>query len=438
MTLTRTTLAVGLAVLFRTAPVRAQTREPLCTIARVRRLLALSDFAPAPGERMAFASFPTSPTGTRPARAAALLPSVRPGGSSSASPGADATGITVLRVDESLAVVGRPEFVRLPDSPRATARMPVAVSVENGILVLARADDTLMSFVVPAEGPPTAPTVVATLPPIDPAHTSPSASPSPVAHGFAWLTATARDNATVVALAGTTDGQVVAVTLRPDGRPTSMAHVWPRRVGGPMQLLPLPNGPLAAFVGRPVPGTGPRNEQARVQVLVHLDERLEPAGELFATGFAQFPFATLARGRSLVVFQWSETQGLAIATLPVGERRVGEQLPRLWTAVPPIDGAPAGHAAALGTNSIAYDSALYVEDNGGVRLHLAWLPPDGVPVIRRDVFATRMLLGTPPVSLAADDGVVTLLAGRDETGSALDAVHLHCELVTVPPRGPSD
>jgi hypothetical protein len=337
-----------------------------------------------------------------------------------------ASGYAAIRLDDRMQVVDDRVFVAepVPTPPQnghSVATLPVAVTVASGVLVVARHAGDLYASVIPPSGP-------------IPAATRVAAAPAPVegaARGFEWITATARAEG-AVALAGTSDGQVVAIRFDSNGAVRGTPARWEDRVGGPMEFVPSHDGPLAALLGRPVRGTGPHNEQARVQVLVSLDENLRPVGQPFATGFAQFPLAMVQRGRSMLIFQWAEQQGVAISTLPVGERHFGEQLPRLYYAQPPLEGSHAGHAATLGASNIVFDVASYLESGGGMHGHVTWLAPSGTPYIRRDVLALRLEPAFAPAVLPAADGVVVITGGTDETGGAVDAYHVRCDLVSVP------
>jgi hypothetical protein len=236
-------------------------------------------------------------------------------------------------------------------------------------------------------------------------------------------------------LAGTEAGEVVAMHLDRAGALAGEPALWSHRVGGPMTLLPTHDGaPLAALLGRPVHGTGARNEQARVQVLLPLNDALAPIGEPQATGFAQFPLATVARGNDVLVFQWAEQQGVAIATMPTNGRVVHAELPRVFYARPPLEGALLGHTATLAPGNVVYDLVTYGEDQGELHGHLAWVPPSGVPIIRRDVLPLRTRLAAAPRALPAADGVSVIVSGEDETGGAIDAIHLRCDLVNAHAR----
>ncbi len=412
------TLAMSLPIV-----ASAQTHEPLCVPVASQRLLVGDRLSAPDGERMAVQPFATTgPQGERfvmvvheNVEGLALPHAVRRhvgelGYEAMGGLGTSRPGRVYVRLNDQLHVVGEPVFVPEPVSNppvggHSQSTLPVAVTLPSGVLVIERIAGDVFATRVPNTGAIAAPSHIATAPSAD----------ENVPRGFDWITAVARGDG-AIALAGTLDGQVVAMHFDHDGALQGTATAWSTRVGGPMQLLPS-DGPIAALLGRPVRGTGPHNEQARVQILVPLDEALRPAGDPFATGFAQFPFAAVQRGRSMYVFQWSEQQGVAIATLPIGERRLGEQLPRLYYAQPALDGANAGHTATLAAGNIVYDVAMYAESQGGLHGHVAWLAPAGAPVLRRDVLALRLNPVLPPVALPASDGVVVFTAGNDEQGA---------------------
>lgn len=439
------TLSFGLVagITLVAAPFReahAQSREPLCVVSQTQRLLRAETLLVAQGDRIAAA--PLASRGPAGEQFVVVVPEVVDALSHSAPAPrtvsynllgglvGGGSGFAVLRLDDQMHVVGDRVFVphtarNPPVAGRSRATTPLATTLDTGVLVLERVGDDLYSTVIPATG---------AIPP----ETRVLAAPAPVegtARGFEWFTLIARHDG-AIALAGTVDGQVFSLRFDPSGHLRGNPSRWDERVGGPMQLLPTNDGPVAALLGRPVRGTGPHNEQARMQVLVALDDALRPAAQPFATGFAQFPLAMVQRGRSMMLFQWAEQQGVAISTLPIGDRRFGEQLPRLYYAQPPLDGNPVGHAATLGAGNIAYDVSLYGETQLGLHGHVTWLAPSGTPYIRRDVLALGLDAALPPVVFPASDGVVVITIGDDETGGAVDAYHVRCDLVALPQSAP--
>ena len=91
-----------------------------------------------------------------------------------------------------------------------------------------------------------------------------------------------------------------------------------------------------------------------------------------------------------------------------------------------------GHGSAV-ASSVVFDVAFYGDANGEVRGHLAWVPPEGTPTLRRDVLALHASLLAAPVVVPASDGVVVVVPVEDETGTAVDAYHVRCDLVALPP-----
>jgi hypothetical protein len=436
---------LGTAVLGTASVATAQTREPLCVTVESRRLASGSWLgangsdrlvarplltAGANGERFVVAVRDPEHTlhtagAPRVPRGVEELGFARP-----PQPSARPSGLTVIRVGADLRPVGEAVFVpdpvanaRRADEETVAPGIPVGVSLGAGVLVLQHVAGDVYATVVPSSGAIPAPRRVAQ---------SPTVSSGNEQGGFVWLTATPRGDG-AIALAGTEEGDVVAMRFDRTGALVGEPGLWTQRVGGPMQLLPTGDGPIAALLGRPVRGTGPENEQARVQVLVPLTEGLQPANEPVNTGFAQFPMAYTLRGRSLILFQWAQQQGVAIATLPVGDRRIGEQLPRLWYANPPLEGLNLGQDAILGPGNIVYNVVAYGDPvAGGVHGHVGWLPPSGQPTVRRDVLPVRARVVAPPQLLPAEDGVVVVMGTYDETGGAVDAYHVRCDLVTLP------
>jgi hypothetical protein len=61
--------------------------------------------------------------------------------------------------------------------------------------------------------------------------------------------------------------------------------------------------------------------------------------------------------------------------------------------------------------------------------HLAWVPPSGEPMLRRNVVPVFGTVLGAPAMVAAEDGFVAVVAHNDEAGFALDAYHVRCEMV---------
>ena len=162
--------------------------------------------------------------------------------------------------------------------------------------------------------------------------------------------------------------------------------------------------------------------------------RYQPVGEPERLGLGPYETAGVVRNRSLVLTQWAESRGLAVSTLTPRDGALPIETPRTWTT-DPFEGVALGHTLLRGTSNILYDFVLYGDDvAGGLHGYLTYIPPAGVPYSRRDVVPLRARVIAPPVLLPADDGVVAVMASYDEMGGGVDAVHLRCDLVTLPPR----
>jgi hypothetical protein len=66
--------------------------------------------------------------------------------------------------------------------------------------------------------------------------------------------------------------------------------------------------------------------------------------------------------------------------------------------------------------------------------YLVYFDGAGTPFPRRDVMPLRTRVIAPPALLPAEDGVVAVMANVDEMGGGIDAVHVRCDLVTLPQR----
>ena len=339
----------------------------------------------------------------------------------------------MLRVDRGLRVVGEPRFV--PDPVRGergsetyAPGIPAGATVDDGVLIVEHVAGDLYATVVAPDGTVAAPQRVAQAPlPTDGgAH-----------RGFVWfsLAERRRDGQRGAALlAGTEDGEVTALAFDGHGARVGEPLLWSQRVGGAMQLAALPRGEPVALLERPVFGTAMDGSQAREQVLVRLSPTLEPVGEPERLGLGPYPTTAVARGDDLVIAQWAESRGLAVATLPARDGRVEVALPRLWTTAP-LEGIPLAHVAIRGAGNVLYDLMLQGDDvAGGLHAYLTWQAPAGPPFPRRDVIPWRARMITRPALLPAEDGVVVLMAAYDELGGGIDAAHVRCELVTLPPR----
>jgi hypothetical protein len=343
--------------------------------------------------------------------------------------------MTFLRVDPDLGVQGEAVFVRdpvmsprPPDEETIAPGIPVGATVDAGVLVLEHLRGDVYATVVPPTGavPVAARVAEAPVPLAADAH-----------RGFVWLTLVERareGRREALALAGTDDGSVVSLRFDGAGQRVGEPTRWSRRVGGAMTLLPVPEGARpVALLERPVRGTTAQGTQAREQVLVRLGDTLEPVSEPERTGLGPYPTGYATRGQTLVLTQWAEARGLALATLPVRDGSVTVELPRIYTTTP-FAGVPLGHAMVRG-GTILYDLMLHGDDvAGALHGYLAWVPPAGAPFARREVLPLRARVLAPPALLPAEDGFIAVLAGEDETGAGVDAAHVRCELVTLPAR----
>jgi len=343
-------------------------------------------------------------------------------------------GLAVLRVDRDLRVVGDGVFVPDPvPSVRAGETyppgIPVGATVASGVVVAQHIGGDVYVTRVGAAGEALTAVRVAQAPP---------AATAAGRRGFVWITLASRTvegQAGAALLAGTDEGEVVAVSLGPDGQRVGEPVLWSQRVGGAMRLLPTaPGSESAAVLERPVRGTTTTGQQAREQVLVRLGPTLEPLGEPTRLGLGPYEIAAARRGDTMVISQWVDGRGFGVVTAPLREGRLVPETPRIWTTTP-FEGIALGHAMALGPGGILYDLMLHGDDvAGGLHAYLTFLPPAGSPFPRRDVMPLRARVIAPPQLLPAEDGVVAVLATYDELGGGVDAVHLRCDMVTLPDR----
>jgi hypothetical protein len=391
---------------------RAQQREPFCRTVETRRLSAHS----APAQNLA------EPVLARPllspSRGAARFIVVWREGRTSNNGGSVAR---YLRIDETMARVGERGQLTVGEG-RTFVPMAIAALAE-GTLVLGAADESAWAIMIPADGAAPLARTLFTAPQEE--------SASAPRNRVTWATAIERGDG-AVALFGLLDGAVRAYRFDRTGnhRNAGSEATWSQRVGGSMHLLPTgANGPVAALLRRPLPGVGPSGEEPAVQMLVTLDERLLPVGVPERTGFAQFPFSAVSRGSSVEIAQWFQSNGVAIGRFAVSARRVALDNPRLWYAQPPFAGIAEYAAGLAAEGGVSY--ALTINTYGGSRpeSHLAWIPPSGEPMLRRNVVPVFGTVLGSPAMLPAEDGFVTLVAHNDEAGFALDAHHVRCELV---------
>ncbi len=259
-------------------------------------------------------------------------------------------GLAVMRLDRAMRLVGEALFV--PDPVRGERGeetfppgIPAGVTVDDGVLVAEHIAGDLYVTVVPPSGAVQPPRRLAQSPVASTGH-----------RGFVWITAAQRVRDGVrsaVVLAGSDDGEVVALDLDEHGLPRGAPVVWQQHVGGAMQLVAIPEASEpVAILERPVRGTTMTGDRAREQVLVRLSPTLEPVGEPERLGLGPYPTTAVARGRDLVIAQWAESRGIAISTLAVEHGAPRVELPRIWTTSPSkASPSPTPPCAAQGTSS---------------------------------------------------------------------------------------
>jgi hypothetical protein len=442
-------LGALLGALLGAFPVQAQSREPLCVPVATRRLVSAPFLAANGSDRLVAQPFravasdgaafvvalrdPERSLRVGPRRALARTVASLELQSPERLPD-HVPGLTVLRVDRALRVVGDGAFVQDPVSSAREGEtfppgIPVSAAIASGVLVAQHiAGDVYVTLVGATPGALTS-TRVAQAPP---------AATRAGRRGFVWITITPHTVAGQVGaalLAGTDEGEVVAVTLGPDGARVGDPVLWSQRVGGAMQLLPLPpDAPPAALLERPVRGTATNGQPAREQMLVRLGATLEPAGDPERVGLGPYEVGATMRGDTLVLSQWVDGRGFALVQAPLREGRLALEAPRIWTTAP-FEGLALGHTMRLGPQGIVYDLALHGDDvAGGLHGYLTFVPPSGAPFPRRDVVPLRARVIAPPQLVPAEDGVVAVMATYDELGGGVDAVHLRCDMVTLPDR----
>lgn len=446
MSLRRSLLSLALGLLSST--VGAQSRERVCVTTEARRLISAPFLLANGSDRIVAAPFARPAPGGAAFVVAVRDPerTLRVGDRRTlrrsiaelelrgpSTPADHVPGTVFARVNRELNVVGEPVFVEDPAPSRREGEtfppgVPVGVTVDGGVLVVAHIAGDLYATTVTPEGPVAPMRRVAQAPPA-------AASGH---RGYVWLTATARTvngRPGAVALAGTDEGEVTALTFDGSGERVGDPVLWQQRVGGSMRLLPLPpEADPAALLERPVRGTTLTGEQAREQVLVRLTDTLEPSGDPTRLGLGPYPTAAAMRGGSLVLSQWAESRGLAVSTLPLARGRVQVETPRLWTTRE-LDGVSLGHEMVTGGEGVLYDLATHGDTvAGGLHAYLVYFESTGQPFPRRDVFPLRARVIAPPALLPAEDGIVAVMANVDELGGGIDAVHVRCDMLTLPQR----
>lgn len=429
------------------APSSAQTREPLCVTTEVRRLVGAPWMQVNGRDWIVAKPLPSPAADGSVFVVAARDPdrSLRAGEARTLTRTVDEMefrgswhpperdpGLTVMRVGRDLRVVGEPVFLQDPvrgerGEETFPPGIPAGVTIDDGVLVAEHIAGDLYATVVPASGAVQPPRRLAQSPVASTGH-----------RGFVWITAAprVRDGARGAAvLAGTDDGEVVALDLDGHGVPRGAPVVWQQHVGGAMQLVAVPDASEpVAILERPVRGTTMTGDRAREQVLVRLSPTLEPVGEPERLGLGPYPTTAVARGRDLVITQWAEARGVAISTLAVERGAPRVELPRIWTT-DPLEGIPLAHATVRGAGNVLYDLMLHGDDTaGGLHAYVTYIPPAGTPYPRRDVIPLRARVIARPALLPAEDGVSVVMATYDELGGGVDVAHVRCEMLTLPAR----
>ncbi|MBL8603832.1 MAG: hypothetical protein JNK72_18035 [Myxococcales bacterium] len=425
----------------------AQRREPLCAVVDSRRVLSAPHMAVNGSDRLVAQRFlspgagPSTLVAVRdPERS--LRIAGRPRGPRALSTlewsgphrntGNAAPGLVVVRLDDHLDRVGEAMFIEDPiQEPRGHEEtfapgIPVGVPIDDGVMLFEHIGGDLYGVLVGPEGQPGPLRRLAEAPRED-------------GHGgFTWITAAPRrrdGQQGAVVLAGTAAGEVMALGVDAHGAPIGHAALWGQRVGGTMQLFEGPEGAQpVALLERPVRGTTLHGEQAREQVLVRLRDTLEPNGTPERVGLGPYETAGVLRDNQLVLTQWAEMRGLAVSTVGLDPSRLAIETPHIWTTQP-LDGIALGHRLVLGPDNIAYDFVLNGDTTaGGLHGYLTYLPRAGTPFARRELLPLRARVIARPELLASEDGVVVFMATYDELGGGVDAVHLRCDMVTLPER----
>lgn len=399
-------ITVGLSLVLLGSNANAQAREPLCRTTLTRRVASERVAAANLGEPVYVA--PILGRASDNARFVVLWRNADRAGRG--------VSLRFARVDEELRRVGPIGSIAHSGFAQDQGAGAIAIaSLPGATLVLFRSGQSFYRSTIDAMGVASAARELFSL------AGEVEGSPNRVA----WATAIERDQG-AVALAGGLDGSVRALRFDARGEVSTDA-TWTQRVGGTMRLLPTTGGPIGAFLHRPLPGVGPYGDQPALQMLVTLDNNLMPIGTPERSGFAQFPWAATRRPNAVEVLQWSGGDGVAIGRLPVTARRLNVETPRLWYAQPPFVGR-AEYAASL-TTSEGITYGLMITGGALVESHLAWVAPSGQPALRHNVVPVFGTVIAEPALARAEDGFVAFVAQNDETGFALDAHHVRCELV---------
>ncbi len=400
----------------------AQQREPLCRTVRVLRLAHSSEPVRPNNDALAVITLRRpAPDTTRYVIAWREVHPVSAGG----------TVLRIARLSTSFQKIGptqtmESEAMRADDGEGALS----AANLPEGGMFVFRVQNTLQSVRVFVDG-----TAVRVLPLFANATEDATATtPRIVWTSMVERAANASVSPHIVTLVGYNDGSLRAFRIMPDGAITDDT-TWTQRVGGSVRLLPTQaNMPIVGLLERTLPGVGLNGDRPAIQMLVTLDERLAPVGTPERTGFAQFPWdVSTTRQGLLQIAQWVSGQGLAIARFSVTAQRVNLEVPRLWYLQPPLGGYNIATSAVTSNDGIGYSLVISQDSRAGLlEGHMSWIAPSGEPALRRNVLSLNGDLAARPRLLAAADGFVALVPVNDETGFAVEAHHVHCELVRRP------
>jgi hypothetical protein len=412
-------LFVLLAALTKPRSVSAQAREPLCRTVRVHRVASSPEPVRSTNDSLAVITLRTRASdGTQYVVVWREVHSATQGG----------TRLRLARLNHRLNAVGSPESLAIEglssdqgDGALSSANLP------DGGVVMFRLQNSLYLVRVSGTGQ-----VRESHPLFAGGAQETASNNTPIA----WTSMIERDGdgsveGSVVALVGYQDGSVRAFRLLADGSVRDDT-TWTQRVGGVMRLLPTPPGtPTAALLERPLPGIGMNGERPAIQMLLTLDEHLTPIATPERTGLAQFPWdASAARQGQILLSQWVTGQGVAIARFSPSAQRVSTEVPRLWYAQPALSGFMLATASVSGADGISYSLVISQDSRAGLlEGHMAWIAPSGEPALRRNVVSLNGALVSRPRLLPAADGFAALIATNDESGFALEAHHVRCDLV---------
>lgn len=398
----------------------AQPTEPLCRTVRVTRIANSVDPVRNGSDQVGLLTLPA--TAANGARYVLAWREVHPAS-------AGGTVIRLARLSQTMRKVGAVETLTT-DALRSDEGDGAfsAANLPTGGMLLFRVGDQLHQIRIAADG--TAGRILPLFATTDVSENAPNIAFTSMTERPANATLPAH----IISIVGYSTGAVRAFRVLDDGTIRDDL-TWSQRVGGTMRLLPSPaSTPIVALLERPLPGVGLNGERPALQMLVTLDEQLRPVGTPERTGFAQFPWdAAGTRQSALRVAQWVSGQGVAIAHFPVTAARVSVDTPRLWSAQPALGGLSVGTAMITGADGISYSLVISQDTRAGLlEGHMAWIPPSGEPALRRNVLSLNGELAGRVRLLPASDGFAAVVPVNDETGFALEAHHVHCELVRRP------